>query len=851
MKLGDIKLDLYTFEDLDQKLLSFKEGEFKGLNEHRQYNAVGSLLLDLIQNSPNTFLLRAVVEYITKIRLERILDDYTLTAFEIWLNQFAGLSAEEEALVRGKIVGRFVPRDAYQSMFPIGMGKQYDGSHFVAAHASPDLDTTVASFWGWIDAFAAKVSKGNHIWNVPGGPPSNSVEIPFLFEEVFGESIFECVVKTRSALTISSLDLLSQKGVIRKQLDEVSLSLDHERQKNAVVLVDQDGYYLGDWRSVDIEGVRQVIMLLNNVIRWYEGHLHMGLISLFAKPKLAYSDIKPFIEDFLSIKVKNCEPAKEFTLKQTELLDDYLVKVLGVSDGVNTTFEKLSENLAKIADFPKFISALKLLGTSDLFGKDGGLNENRPLIFAHLEKIMCALKDVSKAFRNYVEKLQVALAVKTDVFGYVPQSISHRTDIDEIQKKMSSYSYLTVNYTNEHGKQIPVGVVYAEALQKKRLGTVSLRDFCNRDEVKIPSFLEIISVIDHHKTQLNTSMPPMAVIGDYQSSNAIVAKLSFEINDCFSLGGMAAEDVDKQMSEVKPDSSQNIRIYSRLLKRKRASTRKDFFVCKNREMLEYLQCLYAIFDDTDLLTKVTVKDVHIVASLINRLKSLQLGKVTEVIDFDDIERDPDFAKKAARRLLQNDELHSLYAKVYSSKEDIIDESLKLGNVFSDTKVLSHISRVGQIKLFAKNYPTYKQEALSIRGLWYEKALKVWESTPEIDLHLQMVSTIPSADELFTGDSIKYEHHDELWIYIPQTTTANDHLAAFLSGLAPMLSDYHCDVAISGPNKRNLASIFRDTFPSARHITREDTDLPIAILYYPAGRINSRKTQIAPHLAPQD
>lgn len=850
MKLGDIKLELYTFEDLKTQIQKLENAEFKRLNEQERYNSVNQLLLELIRNSPNTFLLRAVIEYITMVRDKHILDDFTFTAFEIWLNQFSGLSNEEEALLRGKIVGRYVPRDVYQSMFPIGMGKQYQGSHFVAAHASPDLDTTIASFWGWIDAFAAKVSTGSHIWNVPGGPPTNAVEIPFLFQEVFGEAVFECLVKTRSALTVSSLDLLSQRGVIRKQLDEPALSLDHERQQNAVVLVDEDGYYLGDWRSVDIEGVRQVIMLFNSVLRWYEGYLQMQLITLFAKPTLTLHDISPFIERFLNIKINECEPVKEFTLTQAEYLEDYLVKVLGVSEGVSATFEVLSQKLAYIVDFSPFVQALKLLTTSDLFDDKGRLNENRPLIFAHLDKIVRTLKQVIRTLREHVETLSVALAVKADVFGYVPQSISHRADVDEIQKKMDSYSYLTVNYTNEMGKQIPVGVIYASTLQQKTLGTVSLRDFCNREEVKIPSSLEVISVIDHHKTQLTTNAPPLAVIADYQSSNSLVAKLSFEINDRYSTGGMTKEAIDKQLCQASSGSSQEIRVLSRLLKRKRASSHSNYFVSKEREMLEYLHCLYAIFDDTDLLTKVSMKDVQIVASLINRLKSLQLGQVTEVINFDDLEHDVEFTKKASKRLLQNEELHSLYAKVYSSKEDVITENLKRGNVFSDTKVLSHIARVGQIKLFAKNHKTFVKEAEKLRTQWYEQALKVQENTPEIDLYMQMVSTIPAADELFTGDEIKYEHRDEIWIYIPQTTTASDHLATFLSGLAPTLTAYHCDVAIAGANKRMLASIFRDTFPLARQIPLEGTSLPIAILSYPAGRINSRKSQIAPHLSGQ-
>ena len=70
------------------------------------------------------------------------------------------------------------------------MGKVYEGSHFVAAHRSPDLDTTIASFWGWVDAFGARVSYGLHIWNIPSGPSKNQVENQLLFKDLFGENIF-------------------------------------------------------------------------------------------------------------------------------------------------------------------------------------------------------------------------------------------------------------------------------------------------------------------------------------------------------------------------------------------------------------------------------------------------------------------------------------------------------------------------------------------------------------------------------------------------------------------------------------------------------------------------------------
>ena len=125
------------------------------------------------------FLLPAILDYLKKV--EEIISGITFHDFELWLNQFSGLSFEQNYAVRAKIAGKSLPREGYQILFPIGMGKIYPGSHFVTAHGSPDLDTTVASFWGWLDAFAARVSEGMHLWNVPGGAPPCPVEMQFLF----------------------------------------------------------------------------------------------------------------------------------------------------------------------------------------------------------------------------------------------------------------------------------------------------------------------------------------------------------------------------------------------------------------------------------------------------------------------------------------------------------------------------------------------------------------------------------------------------------------------------------------------------------------------------------------------
>ena len=49
--------------------------------------------------------------------------------------------------------------------------------------------------------------------NIPGGPPYAQVEIHFLFKDLLGEEIFDCLAKTRLSLTLTSLDLMSQMGM--------------------------------------------------------------------------------------------------------------------------------------------------------------------------------------------------------------------------------------------------------------------------------------------------------------------------------------------------------------------------------------------------------------------------------------------------------------------------------------------------------------------------------------------------------------------------------------------------------------------------------------------------------------
>jgi hypothetical protein len=329
------------------------------------------------------------------------------------------------------------------------------------------------------------------------------------------------------------------------------------------------------------------------------------------------------------------------------------------------------------------------------------------------------------------------------------------------------------------------------------------------------------------------------------------------MTDPYSTGGMTKDAISEQIKKVQKDlkTASSKRILQKLLQKQIVSDHKAaFFVSPEREIVEYLHCLYAILDDTDLLSKVSAKDVECVAELLNRLKTLATRQQTEIIHFDDIPRDENFAKKAAARILQNDDMYSLYSKIYLEKEKVVEENLKLGaqgkpcNLFADTKVQNGCCRIGQTKIFSKNFSVFAKSASSITERWVLDAQKVHKTHPEIDFHLHMISTIPGSKELYEGKSAGYPHQDELWFWIPNTEIAIEHLKNFLSNFktSPAVEKNPMEVELWGENGAVLQQIFKESFKSIPlKITKGK--LQIAVLKVKAGSLNSRKAMISPYL----
>lgn len=860
--LGDFTLEKESFKNSASVFREFKTAQFQKLNEKEKRGVVNQALHQFIKETPEPcFLLSAVLDFIEKIVQEAILDHYHFSHFELWLNQLSGLSKEENYQIRAKIVGKRIPREEYQILFPIGMGKSYFGSHYVTAHSSPDIDTTIASFWGWVDAFGARVAEGLHLWNVPGGVPAAQVEVEQLFYRPFGKEIFTHLAKNYTSLMLSSIDLISQKGVVEKEEEISMLSIDHERNQNAIILVDDQGYYLGDWRNFDVEGVRQVIELFHLCLRWFENHLYTQLISLFTQEKVTRDHFIAFLQRLYKIKIKESQPAKQFTRLQKEQLENYLKKVLSIEKGGETTFEAFASEMRQhgLAHFEQLNDFLKSLTHSSLFDAQGVLREDRPSLFKELEKVIEGLDGALQAIDHYVDRLAISLKIKSQVFGYLPQTVSYRSDINELRSKMGNHPFLTITYADKEGREIPLGVVHAEELYKPILGTVSLRDFCNREETKIPSFLEVISVIDHHKAQFSSLTPPVAHISDAQSSNALVAELAFTINDRYSTGGMKREEIEAQIKEREKKllTASDKRVMKRLLQRSiQVENPTHFYIHPEREFLEYLQFVYAILDDTDLLTKVSMRDVICMASLLNRLKSLMQKKEGEIIHFDDIAKDDHFVATAAKRILQDLDMYSLCRRIYLAKEEAVKANLELyvegkpSSFFSDTKEQNGCCRVGQAKLYANNFSTYQKYAKELRHLWWGEAQLINKEKGEIDFYLQMISTVAGAEDLFSGVTNDYSHRDEIWIWIPETEQAVGHLKSFLNAFQGLssINKIGLEATFFGKDAKKLAQIFNESFISIPHHFSQDKETPsLILLQFKAGAINSRKAMISPFL----
>ena len=814
---------LMSFVGCEGSLSKLRAPSFRSLPPRKKLARVAKALLQLIcdQSTP-CFLLGACLQFIDRVNEEKLVDEpFSLTAFELWLNHFSDLSGDEILAIRGKIVGRLIPRDEYQAFFPVGMGKMYQGSHFVAAHLSPDVDSTISSFWGWVDSFGCRVAEGTHQWILPSGLSDGHIRL--FFDGLFGKDLFERLRRPIPSMTISAADLLTKREFHRVLESARGDSIDHSRTEHAFIVVDGEGLYRGEWRSGDAEDVRQVVSGLIHALRWFEGRCHADMIRLLAHERATSEKTVDSYERLLKTEICSCPSVQELSEHARKLFFEYLRKVIGLQKGSHHSFMDLLLQLDATfsSSFGRFFTTCEALTSPDLFTSQGHMKSDRAGTAQAVEAVVEAMERALQTAFDQMEKLSHLLEVKRTVLGYPPTFVTLTSDVDEMRSKMGHFDHLTVVIPDGEDQWFPVGVVYADDLRRSVLGTASFRDFSSPEETKIASYIEVISIVDHHKLRMQTSLPPTLLVGDAQSSNTLMAEQSLRINARYASGG------------------------------------KRFFVDSGRELCEYFTYVFGILDDTDLLSKVSRRDIFSLRDVLQRMRTIVDGKEADKISFERIAEDKDFVRNAAKALLRNEDLHSIYADVYRFREKEVEEALAAAvqgissTLFMDTKEQNGCCRAGQVKLFHNNIRSYQAHRQELIMLWHREAEAVFADRSQVDFFLQMVSTVPSEKEVFNGEEGSWNHKDEIWIWSPEGGVPEQHLVAFLNSFdtSPSARSLAIEVEIAGPQAEKRKSLFVQNFPRARHVKVRTTGYgpTIAFLRYPAGAINSRKGQVSPFL----
>ena len=229
----------------------------------------------------------------------------------------------------------------------------------------------------------------------------------------------------------------------------------------------------------------------------------------------------------------------------------------------------------------------------------------------------------------------------------------------------------------------------------------------------------------------------------------------------------------------------------------------------------------------------------------------------EIIDLSDLPKDSQFAKKGAERILKYPEMYSIYKKIYAFKEEEVEQNMHLSaqglpsTFFGDTKEQNGCCRVGQTKLFASNFATYEDVNLLLKERWVREAEERSRNHPPLDLFLHMVSTVPSADSVYKeGIEPKPDHSDELWFWISGTAESEFHLARFLSGFqtSKEAKNNAFTLELMGGQTDLYEEIFKRDFLSCPITYKEGKPaLPMAVLKFKPGSVNSRKSAITPFL----
>jgi hypothetical protein len=388
---------------------------------------------------------------------------------------------------------------------------------------------------------------------------------------------------------------------------------------------------------------------------------------------------------------------------------------------------------------------------------------------------------------------------------------------------------------------------------------VSTRDFCNREEVRIPEYFEVVSVLDHHKASLFTTHPPTVLIADVQSANTLMTEQALTLQQRYALGDMDRKTIETQLQALeKVSSPSSMRRRGRLLKKLEALEQSRYWVSPERQWWQGVQMLFGILDDTDLLTKICWRDLEAVVALLNLLASLDGKDELESVAFDDLEPSQEALDEGRERVLACPLFSGLLHRILKAKKEAVETAIDLAskgldsNIFEDRKIQNSCAAVGQVKLFPTNRDYFYHNQRALQSLWLKQSVELAKQRPEIDLFIEMISTLSHGDPEDPVAAQK-EDQDALWIWVPPPEASRVHLRVFLANLVrgPLHSSLSkTSVTIYGPDRPGLVRLFQESFPNVHVLQQEEEergDLAFAVIMFPEGLLNSRKATVTPCL----
>jgi hypothetical protein len=833
-------------------------------------------ILSWIEEQPMPcFLLAGVLAYIRVVNETGVTAPlrYQMSSFEAWLERRSGLAQANRRLVRGKIMGQLLPREEYQRLFPIGQDRYLPSSHIVTGHSSPDLDTTISSFWSWCDAWAAPVAERLHYWNIPGGLP-DLVEIQFLMLGPFGPQLAE-LPKARTTLALTAFDLLASQPPIMVNLGDRLSAL--PVQQAPVAIQDGDGVLVGELRQQDVDRIRQLTNPLMACLHWFERYAEQVLVDFLAQNQDPNA-LEAVLKRLFQAEIRQADPYTYQSAEQQALIHHLIQILFQLPQGAQATFGELAHAIGQQFNTPSCPDLCFQRVAQFLRGP-----KEQAAGFHLLSELSHALAATSDAIRVFLEQIDQALRIKEQVL-HVPDSIvKGNADVEELRQRMGDHHALLSALVDEKGHRFAEGLITAEDLRRQPVGTVSIRDFCNREEVKIPSYFEVVSVVDHHKISLDTARAPTITVADVQSVNTLMAEQALALQMPYASVGLDAQTVVREKEALAGVCSpSSLRRQQKLLWKEQALQKPSLiggtscWVAPERQWWQSLSTLFAILDDTDLLSKSTWRDLEAVMALLNLMASLTAEREVEVVAFDDLSREPANVSVARERLLSTELLEGLLAVILAAKYDSLSANIEAASagrgssLFADLKIQNGCAAVGQIKLFDANRTLFFEKEALLQNVWLHQSQDMAKQRPEIDLFIEMISSLipePHAKSQVLEAPVKGRRErdkgergepeqDELWIWVPPPEASRVHLRVFLANLvAGPLSACRsaCRVALIGPDKPGLDRVFREHFDqvalesSSPHRPQTYGDATFAVLCFPRGLLNSRKACITPCL----